>query len=1339
MSQLNLKQLLSGDNLSSVVDKLNYNFDQIILTGGGPQGLRGNLGTPGLPGAQGLRGFIGPTGEKGTYLYAEAGIGPTAHFANGGLPSPRPGDVYMDAYPTSLEIYELDSTTNTWKIVQIMTLPGGYWKSVVDNGTISSQSPATTYMSNDIMVAEKLLITGASAAEAYLVAPLTANPGELKPEIANEYISTVMVGSTKNQLRLLSEDLTGATFSSNNDNWSRQNDIFYNQGGIIHSLEKAQVGSTIVQLYQICNGDTYGDKYFSLNLNGGKVGFTGPDNLIINSSILYGDTNNRAGSGIDHYVPLKAQFNIQDSLIVGDSSYYNYDFNNNQVLYKNRGIISQGNLSVGARDNSFYTGSFFGIDGDNGRVAIDTDSSIALSSRETSLSIGTDIFRGKGSVWNFTVNGYSHFSNTRFGSLTLRGQLCTTPNTPGVTASISYNTMYFGLTNSGFTRPLIGVANTDPKSLFEVGTGDRRISIGEMGSGMGAFNSYDARTYIGFNLHRNPVRDSWSRSLYNSSSKAIWAGNENTGLHFSFIPSTLLNSPVTLDDRTVTSLTRASIMASGAFWNHPTEAALEGAAGEELGLYIGFGASGASGDMPSFSAPSGRQFFRRPVAYFGQWDTPGSPVIFHTAGLTQTLFSAGDGVRSILPHYSFYGAADSGLYLAQGNAANSGTWGIEAYNIGLSISGISGVHVGGNSRDGARVGISTRVPHERFQIGDYLTVHDGGNKYFGYNVYYDESLESDRRIFGQPNGDDNETKEGYAKIQYIDYKYSGSLGVSRFSNTGTKIVFEVGNPGDTDELISPTSTSTNGRVYRGVMISPPLQANRTTHFNNATHVPQVGIGVKLDTDENNTNSGIDSIGTGKRGTLAIAAQMRQKPYTSGIGGMTTEDYYNIGLYSYDGYPVAGIQAAGGNPNTYTTRSLSLNLIGNNGNALYEDLPILYAESEINLTAKHQRKVQFGNSFRVGINSTVESISSPSALSVASLFGGLGHDVASLVVAGATAYYGSSDMAYHPASIHKGSIVIDQTPIWNNTTTSAAEGIWIKDGSIFGASKGINAYNFNWNQGGSIRGDRSTAAPVNTYAGDWNIRYRKVSITVLNENVIQTGLSFGKPVSGSQLTTNLFYIDDTGSVGVGTTNFSFTTSQYGPAKVGNEIIGETVTVTATSQPLTWPDLRGYSYAAINPDAVQGSFQSPVNANGGRTWNAKFAVGGITKQIGYINVSDTRLKTEIARPKIGASLEKIIKLSPVLFQWKEEYNPELNGKIELGFFAQEVKEIIPEAVSFAGSKNFDDEHVLEYNAIFVTAIGAIKDQQEIIEKQAETIKNLESKLSKIEELLERNNIS
>lgn len=63
MPQLNLQQLLKGEALGTIIEKINENFSQLSINGGGPQGKKGFQGPPGLPG---LRGLSGPTGDNGS-------------------------------------------------------------------------------------------------------------------------------------------------------------------------------------------------------------------------------------------------------------------------------------------------------------------------------------------------------------------------------------------------------------------------------------------------------------------------------------------------------------------------------------------------------------------------------------------------------------------------------------------------------------------------------------------------------------------------------------------------------------------------------------------------------------------------------------------------------------------------------------------------------------------------------------------------------------------------------------------------------------------------------------------------------------------------------------------------------------------------------------------------------------------------------------------------------------------------------------------------------------------------------------------------------------------------
>ena len=55
MPQINILNILPGDQQSILVDKVNYNFDQILTAGGGPQGPQGIRGATGAIGPQGIQ------------------------------------------------------------------------------------------------------------------------------------------------------------------------------------------------------------------------------------------------------------------------------------------------------------------------------------------------------------------------------------------------------------------------------------------------------------------------------------------------------------------------------------------------------------------------------------------------------------------------------------------------------------------------------------------------------------------------------------------------------------------------------------------------------------------------------------------------------------------------------------------------------------------------------------------------------------------------------------------------------------------------------------------------------------------------------------------------------------------------------------------------------------------------------------------------------------------------------------------------------------------------------------------------------------------------------------
>ena len=90
----------------------------------------------------------------------------------------------------------------------------------------------------------------------------------------------------------------------------------------------------------------------------------------------------------------------------------------------------------------------------------------------------------------------------------------------------------------------------------------------------------------------------------------------------------------------------------------------------------------------------------------------------------------------------------------------------------------------------------------------------------------------------------------------------------------------------------------------------------------------------------------------------------------------------------------------------------------------------------------------------------------------------------------------------------------------------------------------------------------------------------------------------------------------------------------------------------------------------------------------------------------NPSDSRLKADIKSITYG--LNDILKLRPVSYSWKDD---KVNQGIQFGFIAQEVQEVMPNAI-----KEFGNETKflgLEKDAIYATLVNAIKELNKKIE--------------------------
>lgn len=119
---------------------------------------------------------------------------------------------------------------------------------------------------------------------------------------------------------------------------------------------------------------------------------------------------------------------------------------------------------------------------------------------------------------------------------------------------------------------------------------------------------------------------------------------------------------------------------------------------------------------------------------------------------------------------------------------------------------------------------------------------------------------------------------------------------------------------------------------------------------------------------------------------------------------------------------------------------------------------------------------------------------------------------------------------------------------------------------------------------------------------------------------------------------------------------------------------------------------------------------------------FRISGATEiggNVAWTNHSDRRLKKNIDLLSFEDNLSKIMNLNGVRYRWID------NDKLlNLGFIAQEVKEIVPESVRY---DEINDIYSMEYTAIIPVLVEGMKEQQLQIEQLKQELAELKNELT------------
>jgi hypothetical protein len=140
--------------------------------------------------------------------------------------------------------------------------------------------------------------------------------------------------------------------------------------------------------------------------------------------------------------------------------------------------------------------------------------------------------------------------------------------------------------------------------------------------------------------------------------------------------------------------------------------------------------------------------------------------------------------------------------------------------------------------------------------------------------------------------------------------------------------------------------------------------------------------------------------------------------------------------------------------------------------------------------------------------------------------------------------------------------------------------------------------------------------------------------------------------------------------------------------------------------------GTNVFAVSYNAVVSSLYV---TNAGSIGSYTFGTGPVYANAGLLtmtNPSDSRLKDNINN--ISWGLSDILKLRPVSYHWKDD---KINQGVQFGFIAQEVQDVMPEAI-----KEFGEDIIylgLEKDAIYVTLVKAIQEQNQMIQELNERL--------------------
>lgn len=157
-------------------------------------------------------------------------------------------------------------------------------------------------------------------------------------------------------------------------------------------------------------------------------------------------------------------------------------------------------------------------------------------------------------------------------------------------------------------------------------------------------------------------------------------------------------------------------------------------------------------------------------------------------------------------------------------------------------------------------------------------------------------------------------------------------------------------------------------------------------------------------------------------------------------------------------------------------------------------------------------------------------------------------------------------------------------------------------------------------------------------------------------------------------------------------------QGGSLYLGNQYHGPSGSYSTT----IWMQSSGSQHIALNPNSGFVGIRKIKPEH-------HLDVAGRVAAEAFVQTSDQRFKQNIRT--LDNALDKVLALRGVSYDWKRAENPAMNFEsgTQLGFIAQEVEKVLPEAVK----KDSQGMYTMNYTAVVPVLVEAVKQQQQSFE--------------------------